>query len=147
MTSVHALGLIETVGFSTAVSAADTAVKAAAVEIVGIEKVIGVDGYLGVTIHLSGDVGAVTAAVEAGKAEGERVGKVISADVIARAHDEVSGKLISQFTLNNGAAKEEFEPKEKKTRGRKSSKAKNQEQKKVKEEKPKETKQDDEQND
>lgn len=126
VTRLHALGLIETVGYTTAVSAADAAVKAANVEIVGIEKVIGVSGYLGVTIHLSGDVGAVTAAVEAGKAEGERVGKVISADVIARAHDEVSGKLISQFLVTtNKASEKEVGTTEKKTRGRKSTKDKN----------------------
>ena len=56
---MQALGLIETVGYLTAVSAADAAVKAADVEIIGIEKVIGVNGYLGVTVHFSGDVAAV----------------------------------------------------------------------------------------
>lgn len=140
---MYALGLIETVGFTTAVSAADAAVKAANVEIVGLEKVIGVDGYLGVTIHLSGDVGAVTAAVEAGKAEAERVGKLISADVIARVHDEVSGKLISQFLVNNKSTGQKAEPKEKKPRGRKSTKAKNPEKPIVKDEIPKDPKQDD----
>jgi ethanolamine utilization protein EutM len=102
---LYALGLIETLGYSTAVSAADAAVKSANVEIIGIEKVIGVSGYLGVTIHLSGDVGAVIAAVEAGKEEGERVGKVISADVIARAHSDVQNKLIKQFAINEKDSK------------------------------------------
>lgn len=96
-----ALGLIETVGYATAVSAADAAVKAADVEIIGLEKVIGVGGYVGVTVHFSGDVAAVTSAVEAGKQEAERVGEVISSEVIARAHSEVQEKLISQF-LSNG---------------------------------------------
>jgi ethanolamine utilization protein EutM len=139
---LYALGLIETVGYTTAVSAADAAVKAADVEIVGIEKVIGVNGYLGVTIHLSGDVGAVTAAVDAAKAEGERVGKVISADVIARAHDEVSEKLISQFVFTTKNGSKEIEVKEKKPRGRKSTKAKNQDLTNDKDEKENNTKQD-----
>lgn len=87
---MFALGLIETVGYTTAVSAADAAVKAADVEIIGMEKVIGVSGYVGVTIHLSGDVAAVTSAVEAGRKQGELIGKIISTDVIPRAHSEVS---------------------------------------------------------
>ncbi|QED47736.1 BMC domain-containing protein [Cytobacillus dafuensis] len=96
---MHALGLIETVGYLTAVSAADAAVKAANVEIVGIEKVIGVSGYLGVTIHLSGDVAAVKSAVDAGKSAADRVGKVISSHVIPRAHNEVANKLLPNFKL------------------------------------------------
>ncbi|MBS4189441.1 BMC domain-containing protein [Bacillus sp. FJAT-49705] len=96
---LHALGLIETVGYLTAVSAADAAVKAANVEIVGIEKVIGVNGYLGVTIHISGDVAAVKSAVDAGKSAADRVGKVISSHVIPRAHNEVANKLLPNFKL------------------------------------------------
>jgi ethanolamine utilization protein EutM len=130
---LRALGLIETVGYTTAVSAADAAVKAADVEIIGIEKVIGVNGSLGVTIHLGGDVGAVKAAVEAGQAEGERIGKVISADVIARVHDDVDRKLISLFGLNEGTTKEEIDTKEKK-QSEKSTKTKSPEKTKVKDE-------------
>lgn len=95
----QALGLIETVGYATAVSAADAAVKAANVEITAIEKVIGVSGGLGVTVHFSGDVASVRAAVEAGERAARNVGKVVSAHVIPRAHQEVSEKLLSKFTL------------------------------------------------
>ncbi|WP_313800300.1 BMC domain-containing protein [Cytobacillus sp.] len=96
---MQALGLIETVGYLTAVSAADAAVKAADVEIVGIEKVIGVSGYLGVTVHFSGDVAAVKSAVDSGRDAAERIGKVISSHVIPRAHQEVAGKLLPHFKL------------------------------------------------
>ena len=98
---MRALGLIETVGYLTAVSAADAAVKAANVEIVGIEKVIGVSGYLGVTVHFGGDVAAVKSAVDAGSAAAQRVGKVISSHVIPRAHSEVSAKLLPKFKLES----------------------------------------------
>lgn len=98
---MRALGLIETVGYLTAVSAADAAVKAANVEIVGIEKVIGVSGYLGVTVHFGGDVAAVKSAVDAGSAAAQRVGKVISSHVIPRAHSEVSAKLLPNFKLES----------------------------------------------
>jgi ethanolamine utilization protein EutM len=96
---MYALGLIETIGYTTAVSAADVALKAADVTLVALEKVIGVGGSLGVTIHLNGDVGAVQSAVEAGKKEAERVGKLVSAHVIPRAHSDVDQKLLSQFSL------------------------------------------------
>ena len=57
-----ALGLIETYGYIGAIEAADTAVKAAYVELSAVEKVKG--GL--VTVQLLGDVGAVKAAVDAG---------------------------------------------------------------------------------
>lgn len=93
--------MIETVGYATAVSAADAAVKAADVEVIGIEKVIGVAGKLGVTIHFSGDVASVKSAVEAGKKEAERVGEVISAHVIPRAHRGVENVILSRFKLES----------------------------------------------
>ncbi|WP_151737126.1 BMC domain-containing protein ['Paenibacillus yunnanensis' Narsing Rao et al. 2020] len=94
---MQALGLIETLGYTAAVSAADAALKAADVQLVAVEKIIGVGGSLGVTIHLSGEVAAVTSSVAAGKAEGERVGKVVSAHVIAKAHEDVSGKILANY--------------------------------------------------
>lgn len=102
-----ALGLIESVGYTTAVSAADAAVKAANVEIIGLEKVIGVNGYVSVTIHLTGDVAAVTSAVEAGKKQAEVIGgQLVSTQVIPRAHNNVYEKLISKFAIKNDEKEE-----------------------------------------
>ncbi len=95
----QALGLIEAIGFTTAVSAADAALKTAEVTIEAVEKVIGVGGMLGVTIHFSGDVAAVTSAVEAGRTAAERIGKVASAHVIPRAHSDVVTKMLSRFEV------------------------------------------------
>lgn len=95
--SQKAFGLIETIGFTAAVSAADAALKAADVTLEATERVIGVGGKLGFTIHLAGEVAAVSAAVEAGMAEADRVGELVSAHVIPRAHDEVSAKIITRF--------------------------------------------------
>ncbi len=70
----EALGMIETRGFAAMVEAADAMVKAAKVELVGYEKIGG--GY--VTAIVRGDVAAVKAAVEAGRArrrEGRRGGR------------------------------------------------------------------------
>lgn len=98
------MGLIETIGFTAAVSAADAALKAADVKLEATERVIGVGGKLGVTIHLAGEVAAVSAAVEAGMAEADRFGALVSAHVIPRAHDEVSGKIIARFMKTVPAA-------------------------------------------
>lgn len=93
----EALGLIETIGYTTAVSAADAALKAANVTLVAVERVIGAGGSLGVTIHLSGDVAAVSSAVQAGTEAGGKIGRVLSSHVIPRAHQEVSSKILPQF--------------------------------------------------
>jgi carbon dioxide concentrating mechanism protein CcmO len=75
-----ALGLIETQGFTAVFEAIDTACKTANVEVVGKEKLGG--GY--VTIIIKGDVAAVNAAVQAGSAKVDGLGKLIAAHVIAR---------------------------------------------------------------
>src|SRR2546421_4321609 len=75
-----AIGMIETQGFTAVIEAIDTAVKAAAVEVIGKEKLGG--GY--VTVLIKGDVAAVQAAIDAGKAKVEGLGKLIAAHVIPR---------------------------------------------------------------
>jgi microcompartment protein CcmL/EutN len=74
-----AVGLIETQGFTAAFEAVDTALKTANVEVLAREKLGG--GYI--TIVIKGDVSSVRAAVEAGKARVEGLGKLIAAHVIA----------------------------------------------------------------
>ena len=64
----NAIGMIETKGYVAALAAADAMVKAANVTIVGREEVG--DGLVSVTI--SGDVGAVKAATEAGCRDGQQ---------------------------------------------------------------------------
>jgi microcompartment protein CcmL/EutN len=76
----YAIGLIETQGFTAVIEAVDTACKAANVEVIGKEKLGG--GYI--TVLIKGDVAAVEAAVEAGKAKVDGLGKLISAHIIAR---------------------------------------------------------------
>ncbi len=76
----YAIGLIETQGFTAVIEAIDTACKAANVEVIGKEKLGG--GYI--TVLIRGDVAAVEAAVQAGKAKVGDLGKLISAHIIAR---------------------------------------------------------------
>ena len=85
----YALGLIETQGFTAVFEAIDNACKAANVEVVGKEKLGG--GY--VTVIIRGDVAAVKAAVEAGSAKVDGLGKLIAAHVIPRPSEAVLGLL------------------------------------------------------
>jgi microcompartment protein CcmL/EutN len=80
-----ALGMIETRGFVAMVEASDAMVKAARVELVGMEKIGG--GY--VTAVVRGDVAAVKAATEAGQRAAERVGELVSVHIIPRPHTNV----------------------------------------------------------
>ena len=86
---MQALGLIEVYGYLTAVEALDSALKAANVSRLGVEKVRG--GL--VTVLVEGDVGAVKAAMDASAAAAERVGTVISVHVIPRPADDVTRML------------------------------------------------------
>lgn len=86
---MNALGMIETIGYTTMVEAADAAVKAATTEIVA-KLWIG-SGYA--IVLLRGDVAAVKAAVDAGTGAAGRLGKVIASHVIPSPHWMLSGPL------------------------------------------------------
>ncbi|MDB6128781.1 MAG: microcompartment protein [Verrucomicrobia bacterium] len=90
--NVEALGLIETQGFTAVTAATDAACKAAGVEVIAKEKLGG--GYI--TVIFQGNVAAVTAAVAAGRAAAESVGKLISAHVIARPSEGV-GQILTRI--------------------------------------------------
>jgi ethanolamine utilization protein EutM len=81
----QALGMIETKGYVAALAAADAMVKAANVVIVKREEVG--DGLVAVVI--SGDVGAVKAATEAGAETAGQVGELVSVHVIPRPHQDL----------------------------------------------------------
>ena len=85
----EALGMIETRSFSAVVEAADAMVKAAKVELVSYEKTGG--GYT--TAIIRGDVAAVKAACDAGRAGATRVGEIVAVHVIARPHNNVDAVL------------------------------------------------------
>lgn len=82
----EALGMIETKGFISLVEAVDAMMKAANVQFLGWDKV----GSGLVSAFVSGDVAAVKAATDAGAAAAGRVGEVVSVQVIARPHEDLS---------------------------------------------------------
>lgn len=85
----HAIGILETQGLTAILEATDAMLKAADVKLVGKEKI----GAAYVTVVISGDVAAVSAAIDAGKQAVGSLGKVIAAHVIARPHDELVALL------------------------------------------------------
>lgn len=91
----EALGLIETVGMVPALEAADKMLKAANVELVSYENI----GSTLVTIMVKGDVGAVKAAVEAGAAAAEKVGKLTAKNVMPRPIKAI-GSIVSIYDID-----------------------------------------------
>lgn len=90
-----ALGFIETYGLVSILEAADAMCKAADVELVGYENVA--SGLISVVVR--GDVGAVKTAVEAGVKAAGKVGKIYSANVIAKPHPDVE-KIVAKHVID-----------------------------------------------
>ena len=85
----EALGVIETLGFATAMEAADASVKAANVQLGDWLKV----GGGKVNVIMRGDVAAVKAAVEAGVASASQIGEVKGETIIPRPSPKLSPKF------------------------------------------------------
>lgn len=90
-----ALGLIEVHGMLGAVLAADAALKAANVELLGNYSIRG--GLT--TVELLGDVAAVYAAVEAGVDSVKDMNLLISSHVIPRLDDQVERMLMKKYEV------------------------------------------------
>lgn len=84
MTEINAFGYIEVIGFVTAIEAADAMVKSANVRIYTEQ---GVDPAM-ISVIVEGDLAACRAAVNAGVAAAERIGKVVSHLVHGRPSDD-----------------------------------------------------------
>ena len=94
---MNALGFIETRGFVAATEAADSALKAANVSLVGQKRV----GNGLVTVIITGDVAAVKAAIDVGANSAGAVGEVITSHVIARPHEDMEA-LIGEKPVEQG---------------------------------------------
>jgi len=86
--------MIETRGLVGSIEAADAMLKAAQVRLMCKQQV----GGALVTIIVTGDVGAVKAAVDAGAAAASRVGHLVSRHVIPRPASDV-GEMLAPATL------------------------------------------------
>ena len=86
----QALGLIEVIGYPTAIAAADAALKSAEVHLTTITKV----GSGIMTIQLTGDVAAIRSAVDTGGEEAKRIGVLRSTHVIPRYDTQLMNGVI-----------------------------------------------------
>lgn len=87
----EAIGLVETRGLVGLVEATDAMAKAANVKVL---KRVDIGGGL-VTTIVSGDVGSVRAAVEAGSTAATQLGELVSSHVIPRPADGVVSAYLS----------------------------------------------------
>ena len=95
-----ALGLVEVNGYLAAIEAADAALKAAKVTLIGLEKV-----KSGITtIKITGDVGAVMAAVNAAATQVDKLGMLRATHVIPSVDEQVEAEFLqdnSKKTIEN----------------------------------------------
>ncbi len=84
-----AIGFIETKGLVGNIEATDAMLKAADVEFVGSDTI----GAGLVTVVVTGEVGAVKAATEAGAEAAAKVGELVCVHVIARPHSDLPGSF------------------------------------------------------
>lgn len=81
----EALGMIETIGMTAAIRAADMMVKCAYVEVIGFEPSSA--GY--VTVLVKGSVASVQAALEIGGEEAGRTGQIIAVHAINNPYEGI----------------------------------------------------------
>lgn len=92
----EALGLIETIGLTPALDAADKMLKAADVKLISYENI----GSTLVTVMVTGDVAAVESAVEAGARAADAIGKLTARNVMPRPIQAV-GDIVSVHDIDN----------------------------------------------
>lgn len=104
----NALGIIEPIGLATTIEAADAAIKAANVELLGIENSRGDGRHV---IKLIGDVGAVKAACEAASAACAKGRGCFSVKVIPRPSEGINPVIFNNRTkgldFNNPSKRED----------------------------------------
>ena len=101
---MNALGIIETKGLTAAVEAADVAVKNTNVELIGYELSKGMGM---VSVKITGDVGAVNAAMASAKAAVPQVTRVIANLVIPRPSKGIESMVYSEETVGVAPKKDD----------------------------------------
>lgn len=87
-----ALGIVETFSVTSGIAGADAACKAADVELIELRAAMALGGKSYFTV--TGDVGAVRAAVDAGSAVAAAEGLLVNAAVIAGPHDSLVAEVV-----------------------------------------------------
>ncbi|MBD3223272.1 MAG: BMC domain-containing protein [Caldithrix sp.] len=92
MPEIEALGIIESFSVASIIEAADAAIKASEVKLITIHLAMAIGGKGYVT--LTGEVGAVEAAVDAGSAVVESKGLMVEKVIIPSPRKEIIGEYI-----------------------------------------------------
>jgi len=92
----HALGLLETTGFTPAIAALDVMEKAAAIEVVQAE----LNDLLGVCLKIAGSLDKVRTAIEAGHRTAHDMGGRPASNVIARPEPRAEPALTAAAEFN-----------------------------------------------
>ncbi|MGG3833893.1 MULTISPECIES: BMC domain-containing protein [Geobacillus] len=88
----YALGMIETIGLTSLIAAADEAAKAADIQIITYHKP---DAGI-VTVYFIGDVASVREAVSAGVKKAKQIGEYRTSHVIPRPSSNVINELVNK---------------------------------------------------
>ncbi|AMQ20810.1 hypothetical protein A5N86_09700 [Geobacillus thermoleovorans] len=88
----YALGMIETIGLTSLIAAADEAAKAADIQIITYHKP---DAGI-VTVYFIGDVASVREAVSAGVEKAKQIGEYRTSHVIPRPSSDVINELVNK---------------------------------------------------
>ncbi len=89
---MNTFGYIEVIGLVPAVEAADAALKAANVEIVGKENT----GAGMIAVIIKGEIGQVRTAIDAAEVAAGRIGKVVNVNVIAKQDIEIENIMANK---------------------------------------------------
>lgn len=92
----EAIGIIETVGLVAAISAADTALKAADITLIGYENSRG-SGLI--SVKISGKIGAVKAAIDAVEDEAKKTKGINGKLVIPRPQEDIELLIYNKDTV------------------------------------------------
>lgn len=92
VSDIGALGIIECFSVASLIVAADTAAKAAGVELIEVRAAMGIGGKSFVT--MTGDVSSVKAAMEAGVATVSEKGMLIEMAIIPSPHHQLKATLL-----------------------------------------------------
>jgi microcompartment protein CcmL/EutN len=109
MTNKDSLGFVEAYGLTSAIEASDAMVKAARVK---VKTVLNADVGM-ISVICEGDLAACKAAVDAGKAAADRVGKCLSTNLIPRPGEGIDELITKRIGSTITKAKSKPKPKAK----------------------------------
>lgn len=95
-------GYVETLGFVGALEAADAMLKAAKVKLIDKREI----GFGLVTVIIEGQLGAVQSSVDAGCVAAERIGQLISSNVIPRPYTDANFFSVAKIRKEKNVTKE-----------------------------------------